>query len=611
MGARPNVGGNFRSFGSPNARSFGSAGAGGFNRAGALAGANRSPATGMNRSFGNTNAGFAGLNRAGALGGVNRSFGNANAGFGGINRASALGGVNRSFGNAGVGNISRATALGAGNRFGNVNNINRTSVVNQTSFNRFNNGGFGNGGFGGFGGGRSGFGGGSPYMGYHRGWYGGYGGYGRGYGGYGGYGYGRYGFGYPGFGYGFGYPFLSGLGFGLGYGLGFGLFGYPWFGYGFGGGLGYGGYGGYGYGGYGYGGYGYGGYGLSNWLYGSSLYDWGYSPYYNPYYGGYGGYGLGTTTVVTVPYDYSQPINTVAPLPAQSVTDDGMALFASARESFKQGNYDIALQQANDALTKLPNDSALHEFRTLCLFAQGRYDDAATALYAVLSVGPGWDWPTMVGLYSNADVYTSQLRALENWCNANRESAAARFVLAYHYLTQGHNDAAVSILRQVVALRPNDTLSAKLLRQLESAQSNSGVVSGPPVPVTTGVAALAEPVPAPAPAPGAAAGPALEPATATAMPEGASISGTWSAKPSPDVSITLTIQPGGAFTWQVANKGQTQHFSGTSSFGGGVLTLAQDKGSVMVGRVSWKDPNHITFRVIGGGPEDPGLSFSK
>ena len=56
---------------------------------------------------------------------------------------------------------------------------------------------------------------------------------------------------------------------------------------------------------------------------------------------------------------------------------------------------------------------------------------------------------------------------LEDYCSANPGSASARFVLAYHYLTQGHTDAAVNTLKQVVALKPDDSLSAKLLRQLD------------------------------------------------------------------------------------------------------------------------------------------------
>ena len=36
----------------------------------------------------------------------------------------------------------------------------------------------------------------------------------------------------------------------------------------------------------------------------------------------------------------------------------------------------------------LPGDAVLHEFRALCLFALGEYQQAASPLYAVLSVGP-------------------------------------------------------------------------------------------------------------------------------------------------------------------------------------------------------------------------------
>ena len=109
----------------------------------------------------------------------------------------------------------------------------------------------------------------------------------------------------------------------------------------------------------------------------------------------------------------------------------------------------------------LPNDATLHEFRALVLFAVGKYDLAAGPLYAVLSVGPGWDWTTMAGLYPSIDVYTAQLRKLEAFVTANPSSTAGRFVLAYHYLTQGHIDAAVAQLKEVVALAaPGHALGA-------------------------------------------------------------------------------------------------------------------------------------------------------
>ena len=68
----------------------------------------------------------------------------------------------------------------------------------------------------------------------------------------------------------------------------------------------------------------------------------------------------------------------------------------------------------------MPNDTVLHEFRGLVLFALGRYKEAAAADYAVLSAGPGWDWTTLSGLYPNVEVYTEQLRALEQYQNRTR-----------------------------------------------------------------------------------------------------------------------------------------------------------------------------------------------
>ena len=136
----------------------------------------------------------------------------------------------------------------------------------------------------------------------------------------------------------------------------------------------------------------------------------------------------------------------------------------------------------------------------------------------------------------------------------------------------------------MVALKPGDTISAKLLEQIDAARQNkagSEAVPPPPIPVNT------------------------------TPPEGATIAGTWNAQSGSDTSIVLTIQPGGAYTWPVTQKGQTHQFAGVSTFGGGVLTLAQDNGTVLVCRVSWKDVDHITFRVIGDAPTDPGLSFSK
>jgi len=184
------------------------------------------------------------------------------------------------------------------------------------------------------------------------------------------------------------------------------------------------------------------------------LYGWGYSNYYNPYYGG-------NTVVVEQPvvYDYSQPIDAQTVPPEQAVTDQAVTTFDTAREAFKGGDYPRALDLVDQALKSTPNDPTLHEFRALTLFALKRYDEAAAPLYAVLSVGPGWDWTTLISLYGDPETYTQQLRALEAFTVQNPNSAPAHFVLAYEYLTIEHADTAVKQLKIVSTLQPKDTLS--------------------------------------------------------------------------------------------------------------------------------------------------------
>ena len=356
---------------------------------------------------------------------------------------------------------------------------------------------------------------------------------------------------------------------------------------------GYGGYGGYGggYGGYGGGYGGYGGYGAySDWGYpgyGSGL-SYGTTSYLNPYL---------TAGYSASPYDYSQAISPVASAPAQSSADQALALFGQARDTFKSGDVTLALQQADAALLQSPNDTSLHEFRALCLFALGRYDEAAVPLYAVLAIGPGWDWASLIGLYPNVETYTSQLRRLEAYCTANPQSSASHFVLAYHYLTEGFNDAAAAQLKKVVALKPNDAVATKLLQQMNA---------------PTGVPGQGDNQPPPNPQPGAS--PTSSPAPVninTTVPDGATITGTWTAKPNADTSVSLTIQPEGAFQWNLDLKGQAKKFTGTSTFANGILTLVPENIPPIVGKVSWADVNHMTFHAVGDNAQAPGLSFSK
>jgi tetratricopeptide (TPR) repeat protein len=97
----------------------------------------------------------------------------------------------------------------------------------------------------------------------------------------------------------------------------------------------------------------------------------------------------------------------------------------------------------------------------------GNYQESAATLYAVLSAGPGWDWTTMSGLYPDVATYEAQLRAAEEYRRIHPDDPAILFVLAYHYTTAGHDDAALNQLQQLIKLTPNDPLAIQLLQGLD------------------------------------------------------------------------------------------------------------------------------------------------
>jgi tetratricopeptide (TPR) repeat protein len=325
------------------------------------------------------------------------------------------------------------------------------------------------------------------------------------------------------------------------------------------------------------------------------LNDWGYMDYANPYYNP-------TTIVIQQPlvYDYSQPLSSTSTAPAQPAIDQASSAFDQARSAFKSGNYASALDLTDQALRLVPSDPSLHEFRSLILFAMQRYEDAAVPLYTVLAAGPGWDWPSLVGLYPNVDVYTSQLRALEDSIRSGHGTAATRFLLAYHYLVQGHVEAAIAQLKDVTRMQPSDKVSAMLLRMLQSPSGG----------VPTGGAPAPAPNAAPPGAPAQGNGGVLAPAPAR---EG-NLTGTWTAHPSAETSITLGLTDAGHFSWKVTHQGKTQEFQGDRIYGNGLLTLAQtgqEGQPPMVGRVIWTDDDHFTFKVMAGPADDAGLAFSR
>ena len=336
---------------------------------------------------------------------------------------------------------------------------------------------------------------------------------------------------------------------------------------------------------------GYGG-GVGAWGAGSPMYGWGYSGYSNPYSAGYSGSGGGSQTVassspaahlsgarrrptITPSRSARPPRRLSRPSPARRPRRSTRPAMRSRRATTPRPCSSTSRRSRRRPMTGPCTSSS-----PWCIFAQGKYDQAAEPLYAVLSVAPGWDWTTLSGMYPDVDTYTRQLRALEANVRANPDSAHARFVLAYQYLGQGHVENAVAQLKAAVKLQPGDTLSAQLIAYYQPA--------------------------------GATQPPSAEPATNAAPAVEGKLAGTWTATPAKDAKIALAIQDDGKFNWDASGPGKPPTaIAGASTFADGVLTLAA-KGTqdgALAGKVAWQDADHFTFRLVGAPPTDPGLKF--
>ncbi len=309
---------------------------------------------------------------------------------------------------------------------------------------------------------------------------------------------------------------------------------------------------------------------------------WGYWSYYNPY----------CPTVLVVgesPYDYSQPI-VVAKTPSTDPTlaDQRAGQYLdAAHDAFARGDYTAAMAQVNAAIAQKPNDTVPHEFRALVLFATRRYQEAAGAVYAVLSVGPGWDWATLAGMYPDINVYTAQLRALEQYRNDHPNVAAPHFLLAYHYMTCGHLDAAIAELKQVVRLSPRDQLSAQLLAALTQQRNPADLK------------------PSLAPMPSAAPAAPAKPVTA------AGLVGNWTVTRSDGASFSLELAKDGTYSWRHTLQGKSQNFSGGYTVADNLLILKEGGNPAMIGQITQSDANHFNFKLAGNNPADPGLAFTR
>jgi hypothetical protein len=201
---------------------------------------------------------------------------------------------------------------------------------------------------------------------------------------------------------------------------------------------------------------------------------------------------------------------------------------------------------------------------------------------------------------------------------SNPNATPPRFLLAYHYLVEGNTDAAAVEFANVVKLEPKDQLSASLAKALTKAKESTTLPATATGPVLAGAPATTAAPAASTPAAATtttAASSASPPATAPAEPSPpppAELTGTWKAAPTPDTAITLALQADGEYTWDVANKGQTQGtISGRAVYVNNVLSLTQEEGPPLAGKIESKDSSKFVFRLMGGGRNAPALTFTR
>jgi tetratricopeptide (TPR) repeat protein len=283
-----------------------------------------------------------------------------------------------------------------------------------------------------------------------------------------------------------------------------------------------------------------------------------------------------TPPAVTTPAQPAPAATGAAPAPA--ATSEPESKFDQARAAFLEGRYQDTLKLTDEAVAQMPRDAVLHEFRSLVLFALGRYQESAATIHAVLDVGPGWDWKTLSGLYSNIDVYTSQLRALEAARDKDPKSAALHFLLGYHYVTCGHADNALAEFRRTLELQPQDPVAKALLKTLSPRDAQATE------------------------APAAASAPAI--------PSDA-IVGDWTATGKGGAKYSMSLGKDGSFTWGFTRGKKKQEAKGVQTLEGNVLAMEPDSGGILLAELSQNGPDTLHFKMIGGASDSPPLEFRR
>jgi tetratricopeptide (TPR) repeat protein len=317
--------------------------------------------------------------------------------------------------------------------------------------------------------------------------------------------------------------------------------------------------------------------GIGVWSLGNMIYNMGYQSYKNPYQ---------APPVQNTYVTYTQPVSVAAAAnppgdetAASTAESKSADALEASRAAFKSGDYTTALSKADEAISYVPGDTTLHEYRALCFFALGKYSDAAGVLNPVLASGPGWSWDTMIGFYNGSGAYNDQLQKLEGYAKSSGK-ADGHFLLGYHYLVCGHMDKAYEQFAKASQMEPGDSISRQLAALTKDSIPDGGSDDGSEV---------ERPAPVPVD----------------------KLVGTWTSDTG-NGKITFTMNQGGDYTWGFKPaSGDATELKGTYGLNDkGLLVLTSDD-TQMVSAIDLKADGKMHFTLVGAPDGDPGLDFTK
>lgn len=138
-----------------------------------------------------------------------------------------------------------------------------------------------------------------------------------------------------------------------------------------------------------------------------------------------------------------------------------------AKAFFKTHQYADAEVRLNEVVTLVPDDTNAWQFRSLVLFAQGKYDAAAADAYDGIKLGNTWTASVLDTIYPSADRYHNQLNQLIA-STESQPSMAKHFLLGYHYLVLNQLEKGRLQFALVLEITPEEPVATQLIAAIDA-----------------------------------------------------------------------------------------------------------------------------------------------